>query len=65
MKTLTINVQIQIDQFNDEDAKVYAVDTIAKINMALEREFPDVCPQIFASIDNSDITVQSEEEDHE
>ena len=64
MKSLTINVQIQFDQHNEKNITDYSVEMLEHINKVLLREFPDISPVIFTGgIDDSDITVQTHEED--
>lgn len=46
MKSITVNVQIQFDQFNNQDPIQYAHSILGMINAYLEKEFEDICPQI-------------------
>lgn len=60
MKSILAKVQIQFDQFSDEDSEMYAMETIDKINEVLQREFQDISPIIYGNnIDSSDIEVSS------
>ena len=63
MKSIIAKVQIQFDQFSDDDSEQYVMETINKINAVLQREFNDISPIVFGNnIDSSDIEV-SEEKD--
>jgi len=66
MKTILAKVQIQFDQFNENDSEIYVKETIDKINAVLQREFNDISPIIFGNnIDSSDIEVSDEENDED
>ena len=61
MKTIIAKVQIQFDQYSDNDSEQYAMETIGRINEVLQREFNDISPIIFGNnIDSSDIEVTNE-----
>ena len=62
MRSIIVKVQIQFDQFGKDDSENYTAETLNKMNTVLQREFPDICPGIFANnIDSSDIEVSEEE----
>ena len=66
MKTIIAKVQIQFDQYSDNDSEQYTMETINRINEVLQREFNDISPIIFGNnIDSSDIEVTDENEDDE
>lgn len=69
MKSIIAKVQIQLDQYTDEDSELYVMETIDKINAVLQREFNDISPLIFGNnIDSSDIEVcemNDDEDDNE
>ena len=62
MKTLTVNVQIQFDQFGDGDSLDYAIEKLNQINQTLGVHYSDVSPIIFTSgLDSSDVKVEGDE----
>lgn len=64
MKSIIVKVQIQFDQYTDNDSEQYTMETIGKINEVLQREFNDISPIIFGNnIDSSNIEVSDENED--
>jgi hypothetical protein len=64
MKSIIAKVQIQFDQYSDNDSEQYTMETINRINEVLQREFNDISPIIFGNnIDSSDIEVTDENED--
>lgn len=64
MKSIIVKVQIQFDQYTDNDSEQYTMETIDRINEVLQREFNDISPIIFGNnIDSSDIEVTDENED--
>jgi hypothetical protein len=67
MKTLTVNVQIQFDQFDGEfdgDPVAYAIEKLDQINHTLQFHYNGISPQIFTSgLDASDVTVESFDEE--
>lgn len=66
MKSIIAKVQIQFDQFSDEDSEMYTMKVMDKINSVLQREFNDISPIIFGNnIDSSDIEVSECNEDEE
>jgi hypothetical protein len=63
MKSIIAKVQIQFDQYSDNDSEQYTMETINRINEVLQREFNDISPIIFGNnIDSSDIEVTDENE---
>jgi len=66
MKTILAKVQIQFDQFTDENSEQYTMEVVEKINEVLQREFNDISPIIFGNnIDSSDIEVSDCDEDED
>jgi hypothetical protein len=64
MKSIIAKVQIQFDQYTDNDSAQYTMDTIDRINKVSQREFNDISLIIFGNnIDSSDIEVSDENED--
>lgn len=64
MKTIIAKVQIQFDQYSDNDSEQYTMETIDRINEVLQSEFNDISPIIFGNnIDSSDIEITDEDED--
>lgn len=64
MKSIIAKVQIQFDQYLDNDSEQYTMETIDRINEVLQREFNDISLIIFGNnIDSSDIEVSDENED--
>lgn len=60
MKTIIVNVQIQLDQFSDSDTEIYVMDQLNIFNTILTSQNLDSQPQIFANnIDSSDINVHN------
>lgn len=58
MKNLTVNVQIQFDQFDNGDSVEYAQNALNKMTEILQRNFDDISPIIFTQgIDSSDVEV--------
>jgi len=66
MKTLTINTEIQFDQFDDSDSEKYAIGTINALNEVLQQRFSDICPIIFTeNIRTCDIEIEDDEEEED
>ena len=58
MKTILVKVQMQFDQFSNENSEQFVMSTIDRINSVLQKEFSDISPIIFGNnIDSSDIEV--------
>jgi len=63
MKSIIVKVQIQLDQYGDEDSAQYVMDKLNEMNSVIQQRFNDVCPQIFCNnIDSSDIEVTEQED---
>ena len=59
MKTITVNVQMQFDSFDEGADQHTALDMIDKINEVLQQRFPDASPIIFTNaIDDDDIEIK-------
>jgi hypothetical protein len=59
MKTLTVNVQMQFDSFDEGADQHTALDMIDKMNEVLQQRFPDASPIIFTNaIDDDDIEIR-------
>ena len=50
MKSIIAKVQIQFDQYSDNDSEQYTMETINMINEVLQREFNDISPIIFCNL---------------
>jgi len=64
MKNITARIQIQFDQYGNEDVLAYTQETLSRINEVLRREMGDISPIIFTTaIDRSDIDVDDNSEE--
>ena len=61
MKSIIVKVQIQLDQFGNENSESYVKEVLNNANTLLQREFRDIQPQILCNnIPSEDIEVTTE-----
>jgi len=60
-KNLTVTVQIQFDQYGDEDSVEYAGKMLNEMSHTLNDLFDDISPVIFTNaIDKSDVLIEDD-----
>lgn len=57
MRTLTVKVQIQFDQYYPSNVTGYANEVIEQINEVLNNNFSDIQAQIIGKAESTDIEV--------